>query len=98
MLKLNSEFLKKENFSVEIQNLEDRKEFENLIKTFIFNQVINRSYSYLKNKKSELTGEKYVRLVEFIRKYCLNKVNPNNYDFDTEISNRNLNFNFDSFS
>jgi hypothetical protein len=87
-MKLNTEFLKKENFSINLQNPEERKEFENLIRTFIFNQVMNTSYSYIKNKKCELSIEKYSKLVEFIKKHCINKQIPIEFDFYSEITNK----------
>jgi len=88
-IKLNSDFFKKENFSINLQNIEERKEFENLIRVFIFNQVMNRSYSYIKNKKCELSIEKYSKLVEFIEKHCINKQNLTEFDFHSEITNKN---------
>lgn len=90
LLKISSDFLKKDNFNIEIQNAEDRKEFEILIKTFIFNQIVNRSFCYLKNRKNELSNDKYLRLIEFIRKYSLYKFKPN-LDFENEIMKKDLN-------
>lgn len=88
ILKLHSELFKNENFSINLQNPEERKEFENLIRTFIFNQVMNRSYSYIKNKKSELSMEKYSKLVEFIKKHCINKQIPSEFDFHSELASK----------
>jgi hypothetical protein len=83
--KLNSDFIKKEIFSINIQDPEERKEFERLIESFIYNQVVNRSYSNLKNKKLESNIEKSNKLIEFTKKYLMNKTNSFNYDFEAEI-------------
>jgi len=96
MMRINSDFLKKENLTIDVQNAENRNEFENLIKSFIFNQVISKSFSYLKNKKSELSTEKNLKLIEFIKKYCLKKSNSTNFEFEDEIVNNNLCIKLDS--
>lgn len=92
ILKIKSDFFKTETLSIDIQSSEDRKVFENLIKSFIFNQVVNRSYNYLKNKKNNLNSEKYLKLIEFIRKYCMNKIKQGNDLENSDIIENKFNF------
>lgn len=92
ILKIKFDFFNTETLAIDIQSSEDRKIFENLIKSFIFNQVVNRSYNYLKNKKNNLNSEKYSKLIEFIRKYCINKINQGNDLENFDIIEKKLNF------
>ena len=96
ILKLNSELFKKENFSISLHKKEERKEFENLIRTFIFNQVMSRSFSYIKNKKCDLSVDKCSKLVEFIKKHCINKQIPTEHDFHSELMNLNSKLDLDN--
>lgn len=85
---ISSDYFSKENFSINISSKTDRENFEALIKTYIYQLIVNKGIEFLNNMNS--TTEDFFTVKKFVE--IFNKIPVNNININV---NKNKNIIFD---
>lgn len=100
--KIHSDHFSKDNFSINVSSQKDRDNFEALIKTYIYQLIVNKGIEFL-NKKNLTTEntEHMTKVQEFVKKFNYipaKNINSNVNSNSNIYMNLNGNLNYDNIN